>query len=692
MSKRLIAVLLSVSVLVVLVGCGGGGGGGGGGSTATGNISGYAYAPVGKGSRVAQAAPTSYEPLVGGTVTAGGISTTTNSDGYYVLTGVPTGQQTLTITKTDVGSLTKTVEVLAGQTIVGTAEGSTESVLSNLTPAEWTILVYQAADNNLEFAALSDLERIKSVGSSIDVNIVVQQDLCGGGCTQTSAYGYETLGTINTSTRRLFIKQNEAVTIENLGELDMTDPTVLQNFITWGVQNYPANHYALILWNHGGGWESTNYTSLARSADSFGTDHNNNSQSTTGDMNLDEIKSALSNAGTHFDIIGFAACLMGQVETAYELKGQADILIASEEVILVGAFGWDYNSFLGALTTTPTMTAQQLAQNIVSTFKTDAENGFRAQQESLGYTTNPATHIAAIDLTKMDALKTAIDSFADTLVNNGASQYASYLANTQSYSKKHYRDLYDFASNTGVTEANALMTAIDDAVIKTEYIGTETANSHGLSIYLPSEQERYEQFYSQYSYTDFGSSSTWKTFLDQLATGSPTQLVNDYFCATVYWDTDADIDLYIFEPDPVNSGQWLLYAPWLYSTTWFGYFSSDSAISGVSVESYCTDYYVYPGYYYVYADYYQDGITSSSANVYLESWNKNGDTYTDQTTMTQYTPIDPTYGEGVWAAMWALMGSGTSRIAGRAADINPPLPDGVKEKIMELREKKRAGK
>ena len=34
----------------------------------------------------------------------------------------------------------------------------------------------------------------------------------------------------------------------------MTDPTTLKNFITWRSRTYPANHYLLVLWNHGGGY------------------------------------------------------------------------------------------------------------------------------------------------------------------------------------------------------------------------------------------------------------------------------------------------------------------------------------------------------------------------------------------------------------------------------------------------------
>ena len=42
--------------------------------------------------------------------------------------------------------------------------------------------------------------------------------------------------------------------VSTLGEVDMASPTVLTTFLRNGIQNYPADHYGLILWGHGAGW------------------------------------------------------------------------------------------------------------------------------------------------------------------------------------------------------------------------------------------------------------------------------------------------------------------------------------------------------------------------------------------------------------------------------------------------------
>ena len=44
---------------------------------------------------------------------------------------------------------------------------------------QWTVMVWMAGDNNLEDAALDDLQELKQVGSTDDVDILVQLDRMG---------------------------------------------------------------------------------------------------------------------------------------------------------------------------------------------------------------------------------------------------------------------------------------------------------------------------------------------------------------------------------------------------------------------------------------------------------------------------------------------------------------------------------
>ena len=107
-------------------------------------------------------------------------------------------------------------------------------------PAKWTFLVYMAGDNNLDGAALRDIAEMARAGSTKDVNILVQLDRIE-----------------DNLTRRFRITQGGGFKkdcIESFGDTNTGDPQILYEFVKWAVDNYPADRYALILWNHGSGW------------------------------------------------------------------------------------------------------------------------------------------------------------------------------------------------------------------------------------------------------------------------------------------------------------------------------------------------------------------------------------------------------------------------------------------------------
>jgi hypothetical protein len=110
------------------------------------------------------------------------------------------------------------------------------------TEKQWTVLVYLAGDNNLDAAAMTDLEEMKRVGSTPDVDLVAQLDRSGGGH----------------ASKRYHLKKGSALEAdarENLGETNMGDPAVLESFLRWGMKNYPAKKFLVVLWNHGAGCE-----------------------------------------------------------------------------------------------------------------------------------------------------------------------------------------------------------------------------------------------------------------------------------------------------------------------------------------------------------------------------------------------------------------------------------------------------
>ena len=110
--------------------------------------------------------------------------------------------------------------------------------------AKWTVMVYFAADNDLEEEAIANLKMMKKVGSTNEVNLVAQLDSRGKG-----------------STFRFLLQDeqsslDEDVVGDPLPEINTGDPRELSDFIKWGMKEYPAQNTMLVLWGHGRGWEN----------------------------------------------------------------------------------------------------------------------------------------------------------------------------------------------------------------------------------------------------------------------------------------------------------------------------------------------------------------------------------------------------------------------------------------------------
>src|SRR3990170_7245992 len=175
--------------------------------------------------------------------------------------------------------------------------------------ADWTFLIYLDADNNLESVGILDFLEMASVGSSAQVNIIVQFD---------RSVGFDTLFGDWATVKRFRVTQGITPTPANalvdLGELDMADPATLVDFVSWGVATYPARHYFLDLWDHGFGWAGV-------------------LQDGTGYMTTTELGTALaqvrSTLGRNLDIVGNDACRM-TLEIMYELQPYVDYFVGSQ--------------------------------------------------------------------------------------------------------------------------------------------------------------------------------------------------------------------------------------------------------------------------------------------------------------------------------------------------------------------------
>lgn len=114
----------------------------------------------------------------------------------------------------------------------------------------WTILIFLAADNDLDTRATKDLHEMEAVGSTDAVDVVVQVDRYGDGNSGSALRGKIVRDPDWKKYDSHFVSP-----LKDIGETNTGDPQTLRSFIEWGVLTYPAEHYALIIWNHGSGWK-----------------------------------------------------------------------------------------------------------------------------------------------------------------------------------------------------------------------------------------------------------------------------------------------------------------------------------------------------------------------------------------------------------------------------------------------------
>lgn len=194
--------------------------------------------------------------------------------------------------------------------------------------ADSTIMVYMnGSDLEGDYGAatadlwemMDALKVMEQEGRSPSLHVVVE----AGGSTRWELDEMDGVPYARFSLKGDGISSMESMEIRNMGDAD-----TLTDFINYGVRSYPANHYGLILWNHGGG-----------PVGGYGSDSHFDGDG----LSLEEIREALGHsvmADSAFDIVAFDACLMGSAETAGCLDGYADYVIASPE--LEPQHGYDY--------------------------------------------------------------------------------------------------------------------------------------------------------------------------------------------------------------------------------------------------------------------------------------------------------------------------------------------------------------
>ena len=317
------------------------------------------------------------------------------------------------------------------------------------TQAKQTIMLY-IIGSNLESEsglATADLLEIKKADLTDDTNIIIQT----GGCKD-----WDNTFCKDNVVQRFCYKDGKFNELENLGKLSMVSPETLADFVTFAAEEYPADDYILILWDHGGGVPI-----------GYGVD-----ELFPYDNLYDyQIGQALDSTGVHFDSVIFDACNMCTLEVGMSLKNCADYLIGAESV--VNGTGLAYTNWLNLLADSPASTGKYREQVVADYMDFCQERGWVAS-------------MSVISLSHIDAVYDAYVSYIGVLKRDLESQkYSSIVTARDSCGVYLGTDSVDLVTLANKYENNSSTSLINSVVNAVDYTESDYAYGHGITAYYP---------------------------------------------------------------------------------------------------------------------------------------------------------------------------------------------------------------
>lgn len=444
-------------------------------------------------------------------------------------------------------------------------------------PAEWTILVYAQAKNNLSNFAYKNFNDMATIGSGSNLNILVQWF-------QPEQQGIW----------RYKVEKGKMVLDVCLpSNTDGNKSSDLVDSMRWAVTKYPAKKYFLILWNHGIGildpvwghqrpWSTsskflidpavlkdnpkicisgiTHDSSCQDSTDNNSSEQalvdNNSSEQVLVDnnvfdedqtdtnsyhhrgilfneqsktyMNNQTLTSALSEINVSvlknqkLDILGMDACLMAMTEVGYQSYKHVKYLVASQEVEL--AYGWNYASFIQTFAA-GRATPLEAARSIVSSYQMLYKDKIQFYTQS------------ALDLSQIERVKTSLDTVVQYLtvcqrIDRDSLHEAVKRARRSclQFSATSYIDLHSFCIelNKSIEQGFDKKFSNNYAVVQVKNALKESiaaieacvvANAAGTHLARARGMSIYfpiSHIDASYQHTDFAKNSLWFNFLKEV--------------------------------------------------------------------------------------------------------------------------------------------------------------------------------
>jgi hypothetical protein len=352
-----------------------------------------------------------------------------------------------------------------------------------------TLLIYMAADNDLDPAARNDLESIRQASLYSDMDIVVQLDRWEF---VDAKEGF-----------RYHFKGGEESLIKELGEVNSGSPVTLKTFIEESAKAYPSDKLMVVIWSHGSGVDDRDFYDKSSKRELMFVEKEEIEEIAISfdDASRDfldniELQKALD-VDVPIAVLGLDACLMGMFEIAYQLKDQAGLMVASQHI--EPASGWPYMEIVEGLHGDDSV--EEMGVKIVQFY---GEYYQRSSED---------TTQSAYLLEEIACVAVQIDRFAKILRENlpNPTSLKHTLSQTQGFSDADYIDLVNFVKKIQEREtieglasiATALLDSLERLILANQTFGRAVEDAHGVSIYFPHNKSPFRETFELYEKLDF---------------------------------------------------------------------------------------------------------------------------------------------------------------------------------------------
>jgi hypothetical protein len=362
---------------------------------------------------------------------------------------------------------------------------------------DWTVLCYFSDSSRpaetLEESMVKGIEGLKKAGTDNKIAFVSQ-------VTRISKDG---------EVERAVLKSpgtpQQKDDFTSLGKIELTDPQNFKDFLSFGMNKFPAKHYMVIMKGHGDAFKGM-LVDADRNA-----------------LSIPQIASVLKEikqeTGNKIDVLNLDSCLMGNAEMIEQVKDTVRFVVASEEECYTDNLDYErLGKFMDKEANGDGLTTKELLKEL-------QDNMFNEY----------ITTSSAIDCSKMNEFDKKLDDFSEKILKSSPYEdnilscfkHAQHYAQTGTFRPKRYltqmRDIGAIAKNIINNEriedkalkasASELLNFIKEKLIVFEQhsLTHGVRESTGLSIYAPITDVK--TFIDEYSQLDLAKNTKWDDVL-----------------------------------------------------------------------------------------------------------------------------------------------------------------------------------